>query len=83
MTDQVSKMRADEALECLRLAFDAMRTKPLIATHGLRSFSLSGDGVLTVADTKTGEVLAVSVPGMVCKLDPSFVPPRSFAEELD
>jgi hypothetical protein len=45
--------------------------------------ALSGDGVLTVTDTKTGEPLAVSVPGMVCELAPAFVPPPSFAEELD
>jgi hypothetical protein len=45
--------------------------------------ALSGDGVLTVTDTKTGQPLAVSVPGMVCELSPAFVPPVSFAEELD
>lgn len=76
-------MRVSEALECLRWGFIAMRSKPMTATHGLRSLALSGDGVLTVTDTKTGEALAVSVPGMVCELDPAFVPPPSFAEELD
>jgi hypothetical protein len=83
MTDQIQNMRAAEALECLRWGFDAMRSTPLTATHGARSVALSGDGVLTVTDTKTGQPLAVSVPGMVCELSPAFVPPVSFAEELD
>ena len=82
MTDRIQNMRAAEALECLRWGFDAMRSTPLTATHGARSVALSGDGVLTVTDTKTGEPLAVSVPGMVCELSPAFVPPASFAEEL-
>ena len=82
-TDQVEKMRTAEALECLRWGFDAMRSTPLTATHGARSVALSGDGVLTVTDTKTGQRLAVSVPGMVCELAPAFAPPPSFAEELD
>lgn len=83
MTDQIQNMRAAEALECLRWGFDAVRSTPLTATHGARSVALSVDGVLTVTDTKTGERLAVSVPGMVCELAPAFVPPPSFAEELD
>jgi hypothetical protein len=83
MTDRIQNMRAAEALECLRWGFDAMRSTPLTATHGARSVALSGDGVLTVTDTKTGQPLAVSVPGMVCELSPAFVPPVSFAEELD
>lgn len=83
MTDRIQNMRAAEALECLRWGFDAMRTTPLKATHGARSVALSGDGVLTVTDTNTGQPLAVSVPGMVCELAPAFVPPPSFAEELD
>ena len=83
MTDQIQNMRAAEALECLRWGFDALRSTPLTATHGARSVALSGDGVLTVTDTKTGQPLAVSVPGMVCELSPAFVPPVSFAEELD
>lgn len=83
MTDQIQNMRTAEALECLRWGFDAMRSTPLTATHGARSVALSGDGVLTVTDTKTGQPLAVSVPGMVCELSPAFVPPVSFAEELD
>eukprot|EP01034_Spumella_vulgaris_P024071 gene24071-30373_t len=57
-------MRTAEALECLRWGFDAMRSTPLTATHGARSVALSGDGVLTVTDTKTGQLLAVSMPGM-------------------
>ena len=83
MTDQIQNMRAAEALECLRWGFDALRSTPLTATHGARSVALSRDGVLTVTDTKTGQPLAVSVPGMVCELSPAFVPPVSFAEELD
>ncbi len=79
----VQNMRTAEALECLRWGFEAMRSKPLTATHGARSVALSGDGVLTVTDTKTGQPLAVSVPGMVCALSPAFVPPPSFVEELD
>jgi hypothetical protein len=79
----VQNMRTAEALACLRWGFEAMRSKPLTATHGTRSVALSGDGVLTVTDTKTGEILAVSVPGMKAELDPAFVPPASFAEELD
>ena len=82
-TDQVEKMRTAEAMECLRWGFDAMRSTPLTATHGARSVALSGDGVLTVTDTKTGQLLAVSRPGMVCELAPAFAPPPSFAEELD
>ena len=83
MTDRIQNMRAAEALECLRWGFDAMRSTPLTATHGARSVALPGDGVLTVTDTKTGQPLAVSVPCMVCELAPAFVPPPSFAEELD
>ena len=73
MTDQIQNMRAAEALECLRWGFDAMRSTPLTATHGARSVALSGDGVLTVTGTKTGEPLAVSVPGMVVAVTVSVV----------
>lgn len=83
MTDQIQKMRAAEALECLRWGFERFEFMPLTAKHGRRTVALNGDGVLTVTDTKTGQPLAVSVPGMVCELDPSFVPPPSFAEKLD
>ena len=83
MTGRIQQMRAAEALECRRWGFDAMRSTPLTATHGARSVALSGDGVLTVTDNQTGQPLAVSVPGMVCELSPAFVPPPSFAEELD
>lgn len=83
MTDPIQKMRAAEALECLRWGFERFEFLPLRATYGRRTVALTGDGVLTVTDTKTGQPLAVSVPGMVCELDPSFVPPPSFAEELD
>ena len=83
MNDPIQTMRAGEALEALRWGFNVMRITPLTATHGARSLALSGDGVLTVTDTKTGQPLAVSVPGMVCELAPAFVPPPSFAEQLD
>ena len=82
MIDRIQNMRAAEALECLRWGFDTLRSTPLTAKHGARSVALSGDGVLTVTDTKTGQPLAVSMPGMVCELAPAFVPPSSFAEEL-
>lgn len=83
MTDQVQTMRAAEAFETLRWGFCAMQSTTLTATRGGRKLVLSGDGVLTVLDGKTGQPLAVSVPGMVCELDPTFVPPVSFAEKLD
>jgi hypothetical protein len=83
MTDRIQNMRAAEALQTLRWGFDVLRSTPLTAKHGVRTVALSGDGVLTVTDTKTGQPLAVSVPGMVCELSPAFVPPVSFAEELD
>ncbi len=81
--DQVEKMRTAEALECLRWGFEAVRSTPLTATHGPRTVALSGDGVLTVTDTKTGQPLAVSRPGLLCELDPAFTAPASIAEELD
>jgi hypothetical protein len=82
MTDRIQNMRAAEALQTLRWGFDALRSTPLTATHGARSVALSGDGVLTVTDTKTGQPLAVSRPGLLCELDPAFTAPASFAEEL-
>ena len=83
MTDRIQNMRAAEALECLRWGFEQFEFMPLRAKYGTRSLSLSGEGVLTVTDSVTGQPLAVSLPGMVCELDPAFVPPPSFAEELD
>jgi len=81
--DPIQKMRAAEALQTLRWAFESIEFMPLRVRYARRSLSLSSKGVLTVTDNHTGQILAVSAPDMVCELDPAFVPPASFAEELD
>jgi hypothetical protein len=72
-----------ESLLCSCITFSQKAIAAMQALSEGDSVALSGDGVLTVTDTKTGQPLAVSVPGMVCELALAFVPPPSFAEELD